>query len=207
MLEFRNGEAYSAGLNYNSKTGQLWFLDNYGVGGSLVSQLTWIPGKGFIEHAVGMEGFLNELTDFAGSDTWKDFGHGLNGAAFVARGLAHSTGRALDRTLAYTYSNSATKASQVMFKLPGGNMYIPTGVVKGSSSALKIGGNTLGLIGVGMTFLEIKEGHKELVGEGGVDLIMGFVGFVPGWGWAAAGIYFGGKFLLEATGNDFWNEQ
>ena len=39
----------------------------------------------------------------------------------------------------------------------------------------------------------------------GLDLVMGSVGFIPGWGWATAGVYFGGKFVLEATGNDFWN--
>lgn len=53
---------------------------------------------------------------------------------------------------------------------------------------------------------QIQTGQKRLVGEGGVDLIMGGVAFIPGGGWIVSGVYFGGKFLLEYTGNDFWNE-
>jgi len=36
-------------------------------------------------------------------------------------------------------------------------------------------------------------------------LIMGGVAFIPGGRWVASGLYFGGKWLLEETGNDFWN--
>ena len=39
-----------------------------------------------------------------------------------------------------------------------------------------------------------------------IALIMGGVGFIPGWGWAISGAYFGGKYILQATGNDFWNK-
>ncbi|MGN7787354.1 hypothetical protein ACTJIJ_22660 [Niabella sp. 22666] len=46
---------------------------------------------------------------------------------------------------------------------------------------------------------------KKLMGEGGLDLIMEGVGFTPGAGWIVSGLYFGGKALLEYTGNDFWN--
>ena len=158
--------SYSAGLNYNSRTGQLWLLSGGGIGETFVSQLTWVPGKGFIEHPMGMDGFQNKFPDFVGSDTWQDMGNGLNGASLVAGGMAHSAGRALDRTLAYTYSNSATKAVHVMFKLPGGNMYIPTGVVKGASSVLKTGGYALGVTGTLMTLAEIGSGQKDIIGEG-----------------------------------------
>jgi hypothetical protein len=70
---------------------------------------------------------------------------------------------------------------------------------------LKIGGRVLGGVGIYMTYREISAGQKNILGEGGLDLIMGGVAFIPGWGWAVSGIYFGGKFLLECTGNDFWN--
>ncbi len=33
---------------------------------------------------------------------------------------------------------------------------------------------------------------------------MGGVAFIPGGGWVVSGAYFGGKALLEYSGNDFW---
>lgn len=57
----------------------------------------------------------------------------------------------------------------------------------------------LGLMGI----YEVK---KSLIGEGRLDLIIGRVGFIPGGGWIASGVYFGGKALLEYAGWDFWND-
>ena len=58
-----------------------------------------------------------------------------------------------------------------------------------------------------MTAIEVGTGQKSLVGEGGLDLIMGGVAFIPYGGWVVSGVYFWGKVLLEYTGNDFWNEK
>ena len=63
----------------------------------------------------------------------------------------------------------------------------------------------VGGIGVGITIWEIVDGKKNLVGEGGLDLVMGGIGFT-GWGAPVSLIYFGGKWALEATDNDFWNK-
>lgn len=57
-----------------------------------------------------------------------------------------------------------------------------------------------------MTGTGICNREKNLVDERGLDLIMGGVAFIPGGGWIASGLYFGGKWALEATGNDFWNK-
>lgn len=71
---------------------------------------------------------------------------------------------------------------------------------------MKVGGAVLGVAGLGMTAYEIGSGQKSFIGEGGVDLIMGGVAFIPGGGWIVSGAYFGGRALLEYTGNDFWNK-
>jgi hypothetical protein len=85
-------------------------------------------------------------------------------------------------------------------------IFIQTRFVAKAASILKIGGTALGVGGLLVTFIEIRTGDKKLIGEGGLDLIMGGVGFIPVWGWAASGTYWIGKFALEQTGNDFWNK-
>lgn len=198
------GGGYSIGLNYNSKTGQLWLLSGGGINDTFVSQLTWVADVGYVEHAVGTEIPENIFSGFVGSRSWNNIGHGLNGASFVTGGMSHSVSNALNRTFAYTYSNSIIKPPQVMFKLPTGNMYLPTGLVRGASTALRYGGYALGGAGVAITIVDMTSGNKGYV-EGGLDMIMGVVGFIPPYGYIVSGAYFGGKYILERTNNDFWN--
>lgn len=63
----------------------------------------------------------------------------------------------------------------------------------------------MGGSGIGITVWEIGSGQKNLIGEGGLDLIMGSIGFT-GWGAPISLIYFGGKYILQETNNDFWNK-
>jgi len=134
----------------------------------------------------------------------------MTGIGMAVDGAAFSLGRSLDKRLAYSPRN--TKFGQWMPKSlpPGptriGGFNVPTGFVKGAANTLKVGGAVLGVVGVGMTGYEIYTGQKSLIGEGGLDLIMGGVAFIPGGGWIASGLYFGGKWALEASGNDFWNK-
>ena len=53
---------------------------------------------------------------------------------------------------------------------------------------------------------EIYDDQKNIIGEGGLDLIMTGVGFIPGYGWAISSAYFLGKSALENNNLDFWNE-
>ncbi len=141
-----------------------------------------------------------------GGDLWNSVSNNLNGAGFSVAGMKYSGSRALSRTLAYTNTNSLVKPSQVMFKVPGGSVYTSTKFVSGATKALKVGGIVTGVLGVGITAFEIRNGQKSLIGEGGLDLIMGGVAFIPGGGWVVSGLYFGGKIFLEYTGYDFWNK-
>lgn len=132
----------------------------------------------------------------------------MTGVGMAVDGGAYQLGRVLDKRLAYEFSKSyhqnwKTPISPTPFKTPIGSVSINTGFVKNVAKGLKVGGVVLG---VGMTTAEIITGQKSLVGEGGLDLIMGGVAFIPGGDWVASGAYFGGKYLLESTGNDFWNK-
>ena len=73
-------------------------------------------------------------------------------------------------------------------------------------SCAKSLGKGLGWLSIGMCAAEIVHGDKKIIGEGGLDLAMSAIGFVPYGGWAISSVYFGGKLLLEMTGNDFWNK-
>ncbi|MFT3740957.1 MAG: hypothetical protein QM786_19580 [Breznakibacter sp.] len=141
---------------------------------------------------------LSKLTKEEGyrRKLWSNISNGLNGAGFTAAGIEYSGGRALARTLAYTSTNTLVKANQVMFKVPGGSVYASTKFVNGATKVLKVGGVVTGL---GMTAFEIGSGQKSLIGEGGLDLIMGGVAFVPGGGWVVSGFYFRAKL--------YWNTQ
>lgn len=144
---------------------------------------------------------------FVGGENWNNSSNHLNGIGFTASGLEYSTGKALSRTMQY-YSppTSTIRPDKVMFKVPGGSVYLSSKLINTTSKILKVGGFATSALSVGMTSIEIYTGQKSLLGEGGLDLIMGGVAFIPGGGWIVSGAYFGGKYLLEATGNDFWNE-
>ncbi|MCC6515549.1 MAG: hypothetical protein IT275_04275, partial [Chitinophagales bacterium] len=62
------------------------------------------------------------------------------------------------------------------------------------AKGFKAGGIVLGGIGIGMSFYSlgegIVEGNNAKIIENSLDIIMGGVGFIPGWGWAASGAYF-----------------
>ena len=134
----------------------------------------------------------------------------MTGIGMTVDGASYRLGTALEKRLAYSPRNSNFGQWMPKTLPPGptriGGFNVPTGLVKGAANTLKVGGAVLGGVGFIMTGAEIYSGQKSLIGEGGLDLIMGGVAFIPGGGWIASGLYFGGKWALEATGNDFWNK-
>jgi len=93
----------------------------------------------------------------------------------------------------------------ITIKYPLGTFDISRARLGQIANGLKVGGVVLGVIGMYGTYTEIRDGKKNLIGEGGLDLIMGGVGFIPGGGWIVSGAYFGGKAVLTWVGWDFWN--
>ena len=81
------------------------------------------------------------------------------------------------------------------FNLQGANK-----IAKG----IKFLGIATGVASGVMTAVEIWQGQKKLIGEGGLDLIITVVSFIPGYGWAVSSVYFLGKNVLEYNDLDFW---
>ena len=115
----------------------------------------------------------------------------------------------LERSNAYAfrdgigqYINSAKPTFRLRnvdidFSLQGANKIV---------SGIKFLGTANGVASGVMTAVEIWQGQKKLIGEGGLDLIMTGVGFIPGYGWAVSSVYFLGKSALEYKDLDFWNK-
>ncbi len=145
-----------------------------------------------------------------GTREWESANNWMNGAGFVIGGASFQLSRVIDNRMVYSgtqvWTGARIQPRSITFRTPVGGITTTTAFARNLSTTLKVGGAALGVVGAGMTIMEITSGQKNLVGEGGLDLVMGAVGFIPGWGWAASGLYFGGKYLLQATGNDFWNK-
>ncbi|MEO8886663.1 MAG: DUF6443 domain-containing protein [Mucilaginibacter sp.] len=162
---------------------------------------------------------LNSVTDltltevanqggFVGGDTWNSSSNILTGIGFAGGAASFKLGSDLKRQYdiaSAAYEGWHSPQPSILLKTAVGSFGADAKIVKGLSSTLEVGGKVLGGIGVGITVAEIWTGNKKLVGEGGLDLIMGGVGFIPVYGWAISGTYFLGKAALQATGNDFWN--
>ncbi|MCR5248474.1 MAG: RHS repeat-associated core domain-containing protein [Paludibacteraceae bacterium] len=149
-----------------------------------------------------------------GGQGWNTFGNINNGMAFVSSSAFEYVHQTLDRSTKYIVDGVST-TKDVHFKVPDVkikgwqmphiNVYIHNvGAVRTASNILKGASWITGAAGMAMTGIEILNGQKNFFGEGGLDLVIGVVGFIPGWGWAVSGAYFGGKMILEATGNKFW---
>jgi len=166
----------------------------------------WIDGLGYVDGLVDAQS--GGISDYGpGSDFWSTTSNTLNGVSFVVGGASESLGRTIHaraevRNMAGWNKTTGGSLNKVLIK----GVPVSRSVLNGTAQTLKVGGAALGFVGLGMTGYEIYSGQKSLVGEGGLDLIMGGVAFIPGGGWIVSGAYFGGKALLEYTGNDFWNE-
>ena len=135
-----------------------------------------------------------------------------NGNTYVGTGLGFSgwvMEKPLARSNAYAfrdgtgqYVNTAKptfrfRNMDVDFNLKNANK-----IAKG----IKFLGAASGLASGFMTAVEISQDQKNIIGEGGLDLIMIGVGFIPGYGWAISSAYFLGKIALEYNDMDFWNK-
>ncbi|MBK7345352.1 MAG: hypothetical protein IPI98_00010 [Chitinophagaceae bacterium] len=174
-------------------------------------------GKGFntvynTEYIGTMENVLNKYTSydkmmelFAGNKKSFEWTWGLD----MALGAAETNaGNIIKNRYIISWPGYGPQPVQgpVTVKLPIGKTFdVSRKVLNNTAGVLKWGGRALGVAGIVGTGIEIYNGEKSLIGEGGLDLIMGGVGFIPGGGWIVSGAYFGGKALLEWADWDFWN--
>lgn len=163
-------------------------------------------GKGYLSGGTLERRFSAKVSE---TDWWRALGEANTnigvGLGFAGWGLA----KPLARSNAYAfrdatgkYINSAKptfrfKNIDIDFNLRGANKV---------ASGIKYLGWTGGFVSGGMITIEMIQGQKNIIGEGGLDLLMTGVGFVPGYGWAISSTYFIGKGVLEYYDLDFWNK-
>ena len=179
--------------------------DGVEIGGYAAYAMTFDVGNG--KKSDGSK----DTKNFIGSKDWNTISNNVTGFGFSVGAAEYQLGRALERRMTYQFTKAVYEGwkspiGSTSFKTIIGQVNISTKFAKTAARTLKIGGAALSAAGVVITTAEILNGNKKLVGEGGLDLVMGGIGFVPGWGWAVSGLYFGGKYILQETGNDFWNK-
>lgn len=91
--------------------------------------------------------------------------------------------------MAATTTSGALQVERSLFKYASNFGDLGAGATKYLKVVTRVGAAANG-ISVAVSFYEIGTGEKELFGEGGLDLIMGAVGFIPGWGTAISFTYF-----------------
>ncbi|MCQ2208955.1 MAG: hypothetical protein MJZ34_01560 [Paludibacteraceae bacterium] len=135
---------------------------------------------------------------------WNAVSNTNNGVAFVVSSANQYVSNALSYSTRYYIEGFSKISPEVRFPTPVGNFYTNFQAVQKVAAVTKYLGRFTGAVGLGMTYLEIRRGEKEWLGEGGLDFAMGLVGFIPGYGWLVSGTYFGTKMILEYSGNKFW---
>ena len=139
----------------------------------------------------------NKLSNFN-----TDFGTGVGLVGYgLAKPLARSNAYAIiDGTGQYNNSVKPT------FKFRNINVESNLKTANRIGSGIKFLGTISAIASLGMTSAEILQGQKNIIGEGGLDLIMIGVGYIPTYGWAISSGYFLGKSALESYNMDFWNK-
>jgi hypothetical protein len=70
-----------------------------------------------------------------------------------------------------------------------------------ASRSLKLAGNAMGGFGTALTVGDMMVNGVNT--SNSIDLAMGVIGFIPGWGWAVSGLYYIGNEATKAyTGKD-----
>ena len=136
-----------------------------------------------------IDSFSNERSGFN-----TDIGTGLGFARWgLAQPLSRSNAYAL-KDITGQYVNSAKPT----FRFRNIDIDLNLRYVNNIASGIKFLGIASSIASFGMTGYEIVKGQKKILGEGGLDLIMTGVGFIPAYGWAISSAYFIGKSTLKS---------
>ena len=163
-------------------------------------------GKGYETGGTLERRFSERLVD---TKEWSTIGNFNSGIGTGASLIEFNFGKALKRSLAYVfYDNRGRYLSSIRPSVKFNNIsyeFNPK-VISRIAKTAKIVGRISGALSVGMTIYEMIEKKKNIIGEGGLDLIMTGAGFIPPYGWVVSGAYFLGKYGMEELNIDFWNK-
>ena len=163
-------------------------------------------GKGYESGGTLERRFSERLVD---TKEWSTIGNFNSGIGTGASMIEFNFGKALKRSLAYIfYDNTGRYLSSIKPSVKFNNIsfeFNPKVISRIAKTANRVG-IASGLASVFMTGYEIIEGKKNIIGEGGLDLIMTGAGYIPPYGWVVSGAYFLGKYGMEELNIDFWNK-
>ena len=163
-------------------------------------------GKGYETGGTLERRFSERLVD---TKEWSTIGNFNSGIGTGASLTEFNFGKALKRSLAYVfYDNTGRYLSSIRPSVKFNNIsyeFNPKVISRIAKTANRVG-IASGFISVGMTIYEIYEKKKNIIGEGGLDLIMTGAGYIPPYGWVVSGAYFLGKYGMEEFNIDFWNK-
>ena len=163
-------------------------------------------GKGYETGGTLERRFSERLVD---TKEWSTIGNFNSGIGTGASLIEFNFGKALKRSLAYVfYDNTGRYLSSIRPSVKFNNIsyeFNPK-VISRIAKTAKIVGRISAALSVGMTIYEMIEKKKNIIGEGGLDLIMTGAGFIPPYGWVVSGAYFLGKYGMEELNIDFWNK-
>ena len=163
-------------------------------------------GKGYKSGGTMYRRFHEKLSE---SRLWKDISM-VNtdlstGTGFIGWGLANS----LERCNAYAFidgSGQYINSAKPTFRLRNIDVDFSLRNANKIASGIRYFGNISIAVSSCMTLVEMVQEQKNLIGEGGLDLIMTGVGVIPEYGWIISSAYFLGKSALEDKDLDFWNK-
>ena len=163
-------------------------------------------GEGYKSGGTLERRFSERLVETKEWSTIGNFNSGLDTGASL---IEFNFGKALKRSLAYVfYDNTGRYLSSIRPSVKFKNIsyeFNPKVISRFAKTAKGVG-IVSGLASAVMTIYEMHEGKKNIIGEGGLDLIMTGVGYISPYGWVVSGAYFLGKYGMEELNIDFWNK-
>ena len=191
---------FLANLHYNDQTNKYYY--SYGT----------VKGGEFVCNCKTFDGYSPSIVD---TEAWKWMSYGTIIGGLTG-GPEYKLGKMFEEATKYfVFDKDYKYIATATDGHPMGSQYIRLGRLNHEfnvNSVARVGkvlrntGRVSGILSGLMTTAEIYAGEKNLIGEGGLDLIMTGVGFIGPYGWAISSGYFLIKLTLENTGNDFWNK-